>query len=70
MAEYQPSKLRVAGSRPVSRSILCFKRRHERERASRGFLVFVQSPYSSGVERTLGKGEAVSSSLTMGFLIF
>ena len=48
MVERQPSKLNVAGSNPVSRSLFIYRR------------------CSSGVERFLGKEEAMSSNLIIG----
>ena len=53
LVEHQPSKLRVAGSNPVSRSI-CPVDLHP------------ISPCSSAVEHLLGKEEVTSSSLVMG----
>ncbi len=54
LVEHQPSKLRVAGSNPVSRCIL--RRLH--------------CPCSSAVEHLLGKEEVTGSSPVMGSIIF
>ena len=67
MVERQPSKLRVAGSNPVSRSIL---------RASgRTFSVFLRqvkvgdAHVAQSAEHILGKDEVTGSIPVMGFLM-
>ena len=61
--EHQPSKLRVAGSNPVSRSILSPT---PGRFLSRPLAVEHSSPCSSGVERFLGKEEVTGSIPVMG----